>query len=311
MRGKSGALTSVAGLESHLCLSSSGSQPVDKPIGVLTEQTKDAKPGHVDRKTQSGRDLNLTDFERIPVYTVEAGSDPFLSFRERWRNLDFRLSRLTYLTLFGLLVLYPASSVFFTDDPATMFRDMDQGVLLLMLVSTIVVQWSVFLLIYVSSCREQTGLAGLGFKRIRAVDFAWALAFLLAAFAVMAALAWFLARIGLPMPGEISLLIPTDPAGRVVWVAVSATAAICEETAFRGYLLTRLRLLGRLQSWFVPVILSAIVFGACHAYQGLPGFIVISVYGVMLSLLYIRTGTIWPGIIAHFFQDFLALFVPQ
>lgn len=253
----------------------------------------------------------MNNLERIPVYTVEAGSDPLLSFKERWRNLGFRRSRLTYLVLLSLLVVYPGTSLLFADDPATMFKNLNQEMLLLMLVSTIVIQWSIFLLLYVSSHREQTGLAGLGFRPVRALDFAWAGAFLLAASAVMAGLTFFLARIGLPMPGEISLLIPTDPAGRVVWVVVSVTAAICEETAFRGYLMTRLRMLGKLRSWVVPAIVSAVVFGACHSYQGLPGFIVITVYGVMLSLLYIRSGSIWPGIIAHFFQDLLALFVPQ
>jgi len=180
-----------------------------------------------------------------------------------------------------------------------------------MLVTTIVMQWCVFLLIYVTTYREQTGLAGLGFKYLRLVDFAWGVAFLLASNAVLAGLTWFLGQISLPMPGEISFLIPTDPTGKVVWVAVSATAGICEETAFRGYLMTRLRLMGRFSNWIIPSVVSAVAFGACHAYQGLPGFIVISVYGAMFSLLYIRTGTIWPGIIAHFFQDFTALFIPR
>ena len=57
--------------------------------------------------------------------------------------------------------------------------------------------------------------------------------------------------------------------------------------------------------------LVAQLFGACHAYQGIPGLIVITVYGALFALLYIRTGRIWPCIIAHFFQDFSALFIPQ
>lgn len=202
-------------------------------------------------------------------------------------------------------------SVLFTGDPTSMLEDLNQGMLLAMLVSTIIMQWCVFLLIYVSAYREQTGLTGLGFRRIRSVDFAWAMAFLLASNAVLIGLSWFLGRVGLPMPGEISFLIPTDSSGKVVWVAVSITAGICEETAFRGYLMTRLRLVGRFPNWVVPVVVSAVAFGACHAYQGLPGFIVISVYGAMFSLLYVRTGTIWPAIIAHFFQDFTALFIPR
>lgn len=253
----------------------------------------------------------MDDLERIPVYTVERESDHLSSFKKRWGNLDFRRSQMTYLTLFFLSILYPAMLVGFSDDPATVLGSLNQGALMVMLVVTILVQWFVFFLIYITTYREQTGLVGLGFKRIRALDFAWAGAFLLAAGAIMAGLSWFLAQIGLPMPGEVSLLIPTDNAGRMVWVVVSATAGVCEETAFRGYIMTRLRLVGKLKSWAIPVAVSAIAFGACHSYQGLPGFIVITIYGLMLSLLYIRTGTIWPAVIAHFFQDFLALFIPQ
>ena len=75
--------------------------------------------------------------------------------------------------------------------------------------------------------------------------------------------------------------------------------------------MTRLRLLGKTNGWLIPTILSSVVFGACHAYQGLPGFILISVYGLLFALLYIRTGSLWPCVIAHFFQDFGALFFPQ
>ena len=80
---------------------------------------------------------------------------------------------------------------------------------------------------------------------------------------------------------------------------------------FRGYLMTRLRLLGKFGGWTIPTIVSAVAFGACHAYQGIPGFIVITCYGVLFALLYIRTGSIWPGILAHFLQDTGALFYPR
>jgi membrane protease YdiL (CAAX protease family) len=92
---------------------------------------------------------------------------------------------------------------------------------------------------------------------------------------------------------------------------VSLSAGICEETAFRGYLMSRIRFVGELKSWVLPVVLSSLAFGACHAYQGIPGLIVITVYGSMFAWLYLRTGSLWPCIIAHFFQDFSALFIPQ
>ena len=69
--------------------------------------------------------------------------------------------------------------------------------------------------------------------------------------------------------------------------------------------------LGRFKSWVIPVAVSAATFGICHAYQGLPGFIVITIYGLMFSALYLWTGRLWPCIIAHFFQDFMALIIPQ
>jgi len=254
----------------------------------------------------------MNTFERIAIY--EANKEPQSSydkFKVDSGNSQFRISRLTFLSLFFLIIAYPGMSVGFTDDPTAMLTNLNEGTRLFLLISTIMFQWLIFLLLYGTSYREGTLLAGLGFKKIRGIDFAWAFSFLLVANLLLTGLAWVLAQVGLPMPGEISFLIPTDALGRGVWVAVAVTAGICEEAAFRGYLMTRLRLMGKFQNWIIPTIVSAVVFGACHAYQGIPGFIVITTYGLMFSLLYIRTGTIWPGIIAHFFQDFGALFFPQ
>jgi membrane protease YdiL (CAAX protease family) len=257
-------------------------------------------------------DLESDSYERINVYSPsDLLSDPLMAFKERWNNVNFRRSRLTWLSLFVVLLLYPVISVVFAEDPSEMLKNLNQGVLIVLLVTTIIMQWILFLLIYVTIFREETGMAGLGFRRLRALDFLWAFSFLLAANLILAGLAWFLARVGLPMPGEIALLIPTEPSGKVIWVFVSFTAGFCEETLFRGYLMTRVRLLANLHGWLIPGILSAVAFGTCHAYQGLPGFIVLTVYGGLFALLYIRTGTIWPCIIAHFFQDFSALIIPQ
>jgi len=172
-------------------------------------------------------------------------------------------------------------------------------------------QWAIFAVLFLTTYREQTGLLGISLKRMRLLDWFWAVAFLMAANLFLAGLAWLLAQVGLPMPGEIALLIPKDPVGKVVWVLVSFTAGFCEEVAFRGYLMTRLRILTKSDSWALPTVVSAIAFGICHAYQGVPGFIMLTIYGAMFSWLYIRTGTLWPAIIAHSFQDLSALFFPQ
>jgi len=257
---------------------------------------------------------NNESYERIPIYGSDvqiAEPQHLRDFREDSQNTGFRPSVMTWLSLFFLILVYPGVSLIFADDPSVIFNSLDNFMLMFMLISTVIMQWFIFLWLFVTLMVEKSSLAGLGFKRIRGMDFAWAISFLLASNLILSGLAWCLAQIGLPMPGEISLMIPQDTAGRIVWVVVSFTAGFCEETAFRGYLMTRLRLLTRIPGWIIPTVVSSLAFGACHAYQGVPGLIIISVYGVLFSLLYIRTGSIWPCIIAHFFQDFSALFIPQ
>jgi membrane protease YdiL (CAAX protease family) len=260
--------------------------------------------------------LDNQSFERINVYDKSGGSrwprpEPS-QFQIESGNADFRPTILTWVNLGILLLIYPAISLTAGGQKTLEYlRDITQPMLLFMLVTTVMFQWMVFLINYGGVYTERTRLRGLGLKKIRLVDFGWAAAFLLASNLILAGLAWFLAQIGLPMPGEIQMLIPTETSGKLIWVIVALTAGFCEEIAFRGYIMTRLRLLAGLKSWVIPAVVSALVFGSCHYYQGLPGFIVISVYGMLFALLYIRTGSLWPCIIAHFFQDFSGLFFPQ
>lgn len=237
---------------------------------------------------------------------------PYARFVAESQNLLFRRNFLTFFNLFIVLILYPAAAIYGAgSDPLSLLRNLDSGTRMFLLVSTIVVQWIIFGFNYAAIYLEETGLAGIGFRGFRLVHLAWVVAFLLASNLLLSGVAWVLGQLGYPMAGEVGMLIPNDPTGQVVWFLVALTAGICEEVAFRGYLMTRIRLLFRLNSWWIPTILSAVSFGICHTYQGLPGFIVITVYGALFSLLYIRTGSIWPCVIAHFFQDFSALFFPH
>lgn len=219
----------------------------------------------------------------------------------------------TWLSLFILLVLYPALSLVGVvgTDTAAMLRDMTQGMLMFTLIVTVLMQWGIFTINYASLFTEETGLKGIGIRKLTPLDLAWAVAFWLAAILVLTGLSWVMAQFGLEIPSEIEFLIPQDTKGRILWVVVSITAGFCEEVAFRGYLMTRVRLLTKTNSWVVPTIVSALVFGVCHSYQGIAGFILISIYGALFSLLYIRTGSLWPGIIAHFFQDVMYIFFPS
>lgn len=222
----------------------------------------------------------------------------------------YRKSKLSYLTLFFLLIFWPAVSLIFVGDPSEMLRTISISPIFMIYIPTMITQWLVFLLVFLTAWREKTGLAGVGFKRIRIIDFFWAAAFLFASNLVLSLLSAALAAVNIEIPGELSLILPETGTERIFWVLLSLTAGICEETAFRGYLITRLRIFGRMKSWVLPVIIASLSFGSGHAYQGLGGFILISVYGAMFAVLFIRTKTLWPAVIAHFFQDFSALFFP-
>jgi len=98
---------------------------------------------------------------------------------------------------------------------------------------TIVTQWILFLLIYVTTYRERTGLKGIGFTRIKLIHLLWAIAFLLISNLLLSLLSLLLSRVDIAIPGELGLLLPKNAAERVVWVVLSITAGIVEETVFR------------------------------------------------------------------------------
>ncbi len=250
-------------------------------------------------------------YNRVEAYQVPSSDHPNLaSFKEDYGNVGYRTSKLTYLSLFFLIVVYPAQG-FIGGDPTSILQNLNDTMRMIVYLSTMILQWAIFLLLYFSTYREKTGLRGIGVKRIRTVDFFWGGALLLSLFVVSSGIAKLLEILNYPVSGEVGLLLPQTLSGKIIWVAVSFTAGFCEETAFRGYMMTRIRLSGKLRGWLIPILVSAITFGASHGYQGPPNMIVIASLGVLFGLVYIRTRSIWPCVIAHFFLDFIALFVPQ
>ncbi len=223
----------------------------------------------------------------------------------------YRKSKVSYFTLFFLLIFWPFMSVAFVGDPSQMLRMLSVSPIVMVYLPTIVIQWLVFGLIWIAVWREGTGLAGLGFKRIRLIDIAWAIAFLIVSNLLLNLLSVLLAYLNLEIPVELDLILPKTMAERLIWVFLSLTAGICEEAAFRGYLLTRIRIFGRFKNWIAPVFIASLAFGSGHAYQGVGGFILISVYGAMFALLFLKTKSLWPCVIAHFVQNFVTgLFYP-
>ena len=102
--------------------------------------------------------------------------------------------------------------------------------------------------------------------------------------------------------GDLPLLL--------ILLAVTWTlAAVGEETAYRGYLLTRVtEVLGSGRAATVAAVLaSSVLFGLAHTEQGLVGVVLTTVDALFFSWLRFRLGTLWAPVLAHGFNNTIGL----
>ncbi len=137
-----------------------------------------------------------------------------------------------------------------------------------------------------------------------------------------------LARLPVERQGRMGVflrkLMPPAAAGaaeRTLFAGVALTAGVCEEFLFRGFAITALTMLLLLApipagllpwggtsfqalAWTSALIASAI-FGVSHAYQGLAGTLSTFLVGLLFSLVYLATGSLFPTVAAHAAVDFV------
>jgi CAAX protease family protein len=91
----------------------------------------------------------------------------------------------------------------------------------------------------------------------------------------------------------------------VVWLFV----APLEEVIFRGFLLHRIKVLASGGTGLVAaVVISSVVFGLSHLYQGKSGALSTALVGAMLGVLFVWGGnSLWLPIIAHGVIDTVGL----
>jgi len=132
-------------------------------------------------------------------------------------------------------------------------------------------------------------------------DIGIALGFWIVATVVLWGVGWLL-RIHQDGPA-ITAMLPHGVLEVAVWIALSVTAGICEEAIFRGYLQAQFMALTKNAP--AAILLSAVIFGAAHAYQGFKMTVLIAVYGLMFGSLAYWRRTVRTGMIAHAWQDSL------
>lgn len=144
--------------------------------------------------------------------------------------------------------------------------------------------------------RAEVGLTALA--SVRTAGYATALT--LAGVAVLFAFRFA----GVREPQLVRDLMPVTRQDRVLFVAVSITAGICEEIIFRGFLIHVLY--GATGSLLVSLLLSSGAFGVTHAYQQPAGALRATLLALLLALPFVIDGSIVPAIIAHAAIDILS-----
>jgi hypothetical protein len=99
----------------------------------------------------------------------------------------------------------------------------------------------------------------------------------------------------------VRFVAPQSKVEMISWMFVSLTAGFCEETIFRGYL--QRQFLAWSGKPTLGILLSAIVFGLVHAYQGAKQSLIIGVFGALLGILAYRRRSLRPGIMVHAWHD--------
>jgi membrane protease YdiL (CAAX protease family) len=101
---------------------------------------------------------------------------------------------------------------------------------------------------------------------------------------------------------ELKPLMPQSTGELHTFYGLAFTAGIVEELLWRGYLIWYL-------TNFVPLwgaaVISAVVFGLAHSYQGIKNVPKLAFVGLTLAGLYILSGSLWLPILVHIAGDMI------
>ena len=175
--------------------------------------------------------------------------------------------------------------------------------------TTITFQWILLAIVAWRSLARGITLTEMGLSRSSDVP--------LAAWSVIGALAvgtfqWFnLRRLG-RMAGAVpelmrklaERLLPQNSVESGPYAALAVTAGVCEEFVYRGFAMAALARTG-MAVWLV-LLLSSVLFGLAHAYQGRSGIVGTTVMGLLFGLSRLATLSLIPAMIWHAGVDLVA-----
>lgn len=105
--------------------------------------------------------------------------------------------------------------------------------------------------------------------------------------------------------------LPANGYEFIHFVSVAITAGICEEIIFRAYLIRyfEFHLSSADPSRTLAVVLTAVIFGLIHVYQGWQAVIKICGLSIALGFLFLYTQSLWINILVHILIDLIGGFL--
>ena len=131
----------------------------------------------------------------------------------------------------------------------------------------------------------------------------WGFALTIAGLVVSFAFRGVGASLGLKESRVLRALLPETAKERGVFALLSVAAGFGEEVAYRGYAIPVLTPITGVGG---AVLITSLVFGGMHAYQGLFGIIRTMTMGVILAGGFLVSGSVLPCILAHTLIDIIA-----
>jgi uncharacterized protein len=108
-----------------------------------------------------------------------------------------------------------------------------------------------------------------------------------------------------PAIGDVAALLPRTRGELKYGVGLSVNAGIVEELLFR--LGMPALLFGITGNGALSFLIASVLFGLLHIYQKFWGVLGATILGVVFSLVYLLTGSIWVVIVAHALVDLRSL----
>jgi membrane protease YdiL (CAAX protease family) len=106
---------------------------------------------------------------------------------------------------------------------------------------------------------------------------------------------------------NVLVLLPRSSTERYWFAAVSFGAGTGEELMFRGFGFRFFDHVG--VSGQALIVVTAIVFGLAHSYQGWGGMIMTSIIGLVLGIFFVSSGSLWLPIVVHILFDLRIVFI--